>query len=294
MPIENISTFPLAIGGGGGSGTRLVAELIQKCGFYIGSDLNKSLDNLWFTLLFRRPRWFLNHSNDQDVYSLFDLFFDVMQGQFKAGFVHMSRLFKAALDFWLHESRRKKSIHWLGVRLRSLVHYGKMNPVMQGFNGWGWKEPNTHIFLPYLIQYCDDLRYIHVIRHGLDMAYSQNQNQLYDWHTHFGLTLPESADDLPNASLKYWVCSNQLALETGQAKLGERFYLLNYDDLCLRPLEETEKLLSWLGLPKTNLNELASLVKMPSSYQRYKKHDLANFDQQDIETVVKMGFQVDA
>ncbi|MBL4743417.1 MAG: hypothetical protein JKX87_02075, partial [Cycloclasticus sp.] len=38
----------VAIGGVGGSGTRLVAEICKECGVFIGSNLNKSNDNLSF------------------------------------------------------------------------------------------------------------------------------------------------------------------------------------------------------------------------------------------------------
>src|SRR5580704_16555406 len=44
----------VAIGGVGGSGTRVGAALLQMLGYYIGDDLNEPLDNLWFTLLFKR------------------------------------------------------------------------------------------------------------------------------------------------------------------------------------------------------------------------------------------------
>lgn len=30
----------------------------MESGFFMGSDLNRERDNLWFTLLFKRPRWF--------------------------------------------------------------------------------------------------------------------------------------------------------------------------------------------------------------------------------------------
>ncbi len=46
---------PVAIGGVGGCGTRLIAEMLMRVGFFLGSDLNESLDNLWFTLAFK-PR----------------------------------------------------------------------------------------------------------------------------------------------------------------------------------------------------------------------------------------------
>jgi hypothetical protein len=45
----------VAVGGVGGSGTRLVAHVMLELGYYLGPDLNESLDTLWFTLLFKRP-----------------------------------------------------------------------------------------------------------------------------------------------------------------------------------------------------------------------------------------------
>ena len=50
-------TAPVAIGGVGGSGTRLVAQLLSGAGIHMGDDLNGSSDTLWFTL-FSAPRNF--------------------------------------------------------------------------------------------------------------------------------------------------------------------------------------------------------------------------------------------
>lgn len=49
---------PVVVGALGGSGTRLIARILMESGFFMGSDLNRERDNLWFTLLFKRPRWF--------------------------------------------------------------------------------------------------------------------------------------------------------------------------------------------------------------------------------------------
>jgi hypothetical protein len=45
---------PIAIGGMGGSGTRLVALIFEELDFYLGNELNKAKDNLFFNLLFKR------------------------------------------------------------------------------------------------------------------------------------------------------------------------------------------------------------------------------------------------
>ena len=58
MPGNRLSELiikpPVAIGGVGGSGTRLIAQILHEAGFYLGDDLSYAIDNLWFTLLFRR------------------------------------------------------------------------------------------------------------------------------------------------------------------------------------------------------------------------------------------------
>ena len=55
---------PLVIGGLGGSGTRVVAEIVLAQGWYLGQDLNRARDNLLFSLLFKRPYWRRQLSND--------------------------------------------------------------------------------------------------------------------------------------------------------------------------------------------------------------------------------------
>jgi hypothetical protein len=32
--------------------------MVLDLGFYRGTDLNRAHDNLWFTLLFKRPEWY--------------------------------------------------------------------------------------------------------------------------------------------------------------------------------------------------------------------------------------------
>ncbi len=56
MSVDWGQNGPVVIGGVGGSGTRVVAAILSTLGFHLGNDLNESMDNLWTTLLFKRPR----------------------------------------------------------------------------------------------------------------------------------------------------------------------------------------------------------------------------------------------
>src|SRR5690348_1070657 len=66
----------VAVGGLGGSGTRLIASLLAEFGVFIGHDLNKELDNLAFTLLFKRRE--LLTMTDGEIDRDLGLFADMM------------------------------------------------------------------------------------------------------------------------------------------------------------------------------------------------------------------------
>jgi hypothetical protein len=72
-----------AVGGIGGSGTRLIAGLLREVGFDIGPDLNESLDNLTFTLLFKwRAMGDLDDARFADLWRIFE---DAMTASGRAG-----------------------------------------------------------------------------------------------------------------------------------------------------------------------------------------------------------------
>jgi hypothetical protein len=140
------------------------------------------------------------------------------------------------------------------------------------YRAWGWKEPNTHIYLEYFTQQFPALRYIHMIRHGLDMAYSSNDQQLKNWVWLYDVTVPASKSDLPEAALRYWIAANQVAVGQAERLLGVRFMMLNYDALCESSQPVIDQLLDFLGwdeiAPEVR-TRLYAMPKMPESAGRY-------------------------
>ena len=55
----------VAIGGLGGSGTRIVVEVLQSQNYFMGNDLIESLDNLHFTRLLKNPDFQATASKDE-------------------------------------------------------------------------------------------------------------------------------------------------------------------------------------------------------------------------------------
>jgi len=278
-PITELS--PVAIGGVGGSGTRLIAQCLKELGFFLGSDLNISNDNLWFTLLFKKIE-ILNSSNDE-FSELVEIFLKGMRG---------GDLFTEEQILLINKTasidREQHSSIWLRERTESLL--AKRSGFVSNLN-WGWKEPNTHIVLDRLIKTIPKLKYIHVIRNGLDMAYSANQNQLKLWGRYF---MGSNYDVSPYYSLRFWCITHQRVLEIGNS-IGSGFLLLNFDDFVSYPEKGVRELLQFLGLDITSsrIYKLSELIEIPKSIGRYRQYGLEIFDRTDVAFVKQLGFAID-
>lgn len=299
---------PVAVGGVGGSGTRVVATLLRELDFYLGGDLNSANDNLWFTLLLARPRWFARCSRE-DILTGLGIFEKAMKGTLHPVLDELRFAVRAALDLSLCEylhwgpgavrdavrtiwpAKAALELAWAMQRIATMNLSSAMNGEA---SGWGWKEPCSYIYLKYLTEHFRDLKYIHVVRHGLDMAFSQNQGHVYGWGSVFGVQIPESRELLPKASLRYWIRANRASIRMGEDLLGDAFLVLSFDELCRDPRNKTRELADFLGLDEASvdLTRLHKLIRKPSSLGRYKDHGLGMFSKEEVLAVKDLGFAV--
>jgi hypothetical protein len=201
MIFKSTYNGPIVVGGIGGSGTRVVAEMLALFGVNIGFDLNDASDNLWYTLLFKRPRWFYkNRTDNKEINIGISLFHKLMTTRERLSLGESRFLLQAVAEMALtgHNHRGDGKGLWPFASIRKMI-----SPIGVGereYFGWGWKEPNSHLLISNLADYFSDFKYIHLIRHGLDMAFSHNQQQLFNWGRLFGVELPEDKSKIPSAS----------------------------------------------------------------------------------------------
>jgi hypothetical protein len=270
--------FPIAVGGIGGSGTRVVARILMESGYYIGGDLNAANDNLWFSLLFRRET--LLKDARPGLIPLANLFQRAMQGG--SQITHEDRELIGQL---VNEERIDLPQTWLQHRADSLIE-AIARPRHDG--PWGWKEPNSHMVIDRLLEAMPNLHYVHVIRNGLDMAYSSNQNQLRLWGREI---LGDAYPSTPRYALRFWHYANLRVIER-LARLPGRYLILDFDRLCLDPLRHLSVLLEFMGIDAdaTRLTVLASLLRAPASIGRFKAHSADDFFPEDLAYVRSLGF----
>jgi hypothetical protein len=293
MSSRNQVRGPVAIGGVGGSGTRIVASIIMRLGFYMGKHLNHAKDNLWFSLLIRRPS-LVNSADKTEVFKALSIFERAMTGRLRPQRDDLSFIVRAVFDGLFH----KNFLYGLYPQyylIRPALTMMFCNRVdLSDYIGWGWKEPNTHLILDKLAEYFGDLKYIHVLRHGLDIAYGKSKGQLELFGDFFGIPMPNSPHLRPKAMLQYWIKANERAVRIGEQMLDDRFLLLNWDDLCIWPQRGLERILDFLGVvcDRDRVIELSNMIKRPKSIGRYRKHDITIFSREEIEAVRKFGFEV--
>ncbi|MGH8936849.1 MAG: sulfotransferase family protein [Acidimicrobiia bacterium] len=262
---------PVVIGGVGGSGTRVVAKLLREAGVYLGADLNPALDNLWFTILFKRPWWYRRavRSGGADILRMLAVFQKLMSG-LPLTVSERGRVTGAALQVAVvgHSRRGGGRGAWALRRLSSMLRAGRAPQAA----GWGFKEPNTHVYLDQLARHFPTMRYVHVIRNGLEIATSGNQGQFLTWRSTFGLSLPKDHRDLPGAALEFWAKANRRALALGSERLGDRFLLVRYEGLSREPEKEVRRLLEFAQpAGGADAGRLAALVR-PSGRSGGRHH----------------------
>jgi hypothetical protein len=221
---------PNVIGATGGSGTRAFARIARLAGLYIGESPTEAEDAAEF-------------------------------GEYS--------------DCWINaylSHRDSSPPAWLEPVMRSDLA-ALVERHLRGHSGpgpWGWKEPRSIYLLPHYDASLPQLRFLHVVRDGRDMAFSANQNQL---RKHGGAYLRRPVDiHSPGDSIELWSQINLEAARYGSEQLGNRYLRLRFEDLCREPTETAAQIVDFFGLAG-DPTALSSDVAPQESTGRWQSRD---------------------
>ncbi len=281
---------PVAVGGVGGSGTRVIASMVQSLGYRVGTNLTRAKDDLIFTVLFKRPDFY------QDVRGLVPA--DHPLARASAGvFVRVRTghrglrtevlpMVRASLSLPVNDGQH--GIKRVGLRtLRRTQRVRKLRKVFRATDGaspgpWTWKEPNTLVYLPTLYDVIPGLSYIHVVRNGLAMAMSANDFQLSNWGSLFGV-----ADDSRDPQLRQLVYWARVNLAVADFLAGQpRSLIVSHERTVLEPESVAEEIAAFLGRPPTDATrDVIAGVRRPTDFDRIyepPRADLTDAEYEDI------------
>ena len=233
LPDELSANGPVVIGATGGSGTRVVARVARRAGMYIGVDLNDAEDARPLGAFVRR--WIDPYMIDRETPAW--------------------PATEAAMRRRLEEAVR--------------VHCG---PLATTPGPWGWKVPRSIFLLPFLDAQFPSMRFVHVVRDGRDMAFSDNQGQLRTYGSGI-LKSEELGWDVPQRSMALWNRVNLAAADYGERTMGQRYLRFRLEDLCLDPVQSVARLLDFVQLDADAASIARFEVLSPSSLGRWRSYD---------------------
>ncbi|NEX18235.1 MAG: hypothetical protein C1943_16905 [Halochromatium sp.] len=160
---------------------------------------------------------------------------------------------------------------------------------------WGWKNPRCMWVIPFLVRHYPELRFIHLVRDGRDVALSENLNLLRK-HGQLFLGKPYQQEPVC-AQLHLWALGNERAARDGERLLGDRYLRLSYEALCSAPRETLARMFTHLGQPLTpQLLDQAQQLVVPSrsiGAWRHSEHDCLHRPTREISAVLqRFGYAV--
>ena len=271
MSSTGMASGPVAIGGVGGSGTRVIAAIVESLGFDPGANLNRPRDDLTFTVLFKRPDAYpgvvgLIPADHPAAVAATRVFASVRSGG-RRPIAEVVPMVRASVSLPSNSRGTGLTMSVADVnrrirRLRRLPTVFRRRPADAG--PWMWKEPNTLFFLPTLFGQIAGLRYVHVVRNGLSMATSSNNFQLTNWSYLFDIA-PGGRDDV--RQLVYWARAN-LAVTDFLDDRPEAL-VVSHEQTVTDPDAVAEEISSFLGAPVTDrTRRVIEGVRAPSDFGR--------------------------
>lgn len=126
---------------------------------------------------------------------------------------------------------------------------------------WGFKRPMAGMVLVFLNDCMPDMRYIHVIRDGRDMAISSDQSQV-EKVADLLIGEPDDTESIVRSAAS-WSAANCYSLEVGSKLLADRFFVVRFEDLIdsARPTLLEVARFAGLKTGDRRLSEAAALLE---------------------------------
>lgn len=220
---------PGVIGATGGSGTRVLARIVRAGGMFVGTNLNPY----------------------EDAAEL---------GAFSDRWIDRVYPIEAPLDDTTRHEMESELSAILDRHLADLPAETRL---------WGWKEPRSIYLLPFYESVLPGFRYVHFVRDGRDMAYSDNQTALIK-HGATVLGEPLKRSETPSQAITLWNRVNERAADFGEQVLGNRYLRIRFEDLCSDPAATARRVYDFFGLEGDAEGVATREVSPPSTLGRWR------------------------
>jgi hypothetical protein len=135
---------------------------------------------------------------------------------------------------------------------------------------WGFKNPRHMFLLPILNRAFPEFVFVHVLRDGRDMLFSENRNQLRMYYRDL---FDRPDDGTPGASAAFWSKVNLQAAAYGARVLKSRYMVLRLEDFCGEARQDSAlRMAQKLGLDRCQAVAHLDIFCAPASLGRWRPH----------------------
>jgi len=233
---------PIVVMGMHRSGTRLLVEVLDKLGVFMGADVQADSESVAFMLINEGILHQCGAFWSEPMAAHFMLAQPEIVEQIAAGA-------RAAVAAQLE--RYAGSAAWHRA------------PHREAWPVFGWKDPRNTFTLPVWKQVFPSLRAIHLVRHGVDVAASLARRHAEALRAATGEAVPPALTVIRDRALgilssrRGWTLAEALTMweqyvEKGReesAALGDRALEIRYEDLLARPESLIPTLAKFCGVP---------------------------------------------
>lgn len=292
MRIQESGKTPIIIIGMHRSGTSLLTRMLEKLDFFVGWKKDSNNESMLFKFI---NDWILIQSggsweNPEPVKYL----------------IENDNYRELVVNYINQVLQSRHAINYLGF-----WHFLKYRDIHNFPFVWGWKDPRNTYSLPLWLEIFPQAKFIHVYRHGVDVADSLKRR--YERQ----LSAVKKPQDQFLLDRTYWFrrkrrtgftktvrCATleggfslwQSYMEQAHSyvlKYSDRAIEVKYEDFVQAPEQELQKLASFCGLTyrKDDLNSAASLANPDLAYAYRKNRVLTDFAKTGRDKLSCWGYQ---
>ncbi len=275
---------PIVVIGMHRSGTRLLVDVLDKLGVFMGADRQADSESVAFLLINEGLLHQCGAFWSEPMSAHFMLEQPGVAEQLAAG---AAEALSAQLDRYAGPSDWHRS-----SRAERLPEFG-------------WKDPRNTFTLPVWKQVFPNLRAIHIVRHGVDVAASLARRHAQALRAATGEAQPSALTVIRDHALgvlssrRGWTLPEALTLweqyvekaRQESARLHERALEVRYEDLLLQPERVVPSLAAFCGLPAPALRETPPAGLEPSRALAFRRDpELVAFAESVRETLARYGY----
>ena len=266
------------------SGTSLVSRILDKSGIMMGKDLQTDHESKFFIQL---NKWIYQNAGADWARP------------------------KALEELIDYAPARKQVEEYLRIRIatsssKQFSGRNLKNGLFDMDTKWGWKDPRNGPSLPIWKDIWPEMKIIHVVRHGVDVAASLHSRSLKNWTEDEGrfkkwtkmykwrsskspIRKGQRAATLTHA-LEFW--AEQMDVEKKVIQSYENVLEIRYEDLLTSPAVVLKDIWNYIGKETDEklLREIETMVDYSRAFAYKQNEELSVFAQENKSILERFGY----